>query len=229
MDITVEISHAQCSGGPGRECSPSYFLLFGTWLNIYSAIVLWCLLSFNFFSLQDSLKNLVSEFPDTNLHLLSPLKQSIYRSYMLGRAASWGKHLEASQDAEFISQEGWSHRKKKKKNHFSQLWFQPGKMCQARSGQESAPRDQKSGEAILNWRAGQGQGRKVRTKAMLLTGCKRCIPKRSWLSAQWAMVPDRVGLEKLGLWCHKAACPAASQFQVQLKKPFTEKFHPENL
>lgn len=115
VNITVEISHAQRSGGPGRECSPSYFLLFGTWLNIYSAVVLWCLLSFNFFSLQDSLKNVVSEFPDTNLHLLSPLKQSIYRSYMLGRAASWGKHLEASQDAEFISQEGWSHREKKKK------------------------------------------------------------------------------------------------------------------
>ena len=53
-----------------------------------------------FFPLQDSLKNLVSEFPDTNLHLLSPLKQSIYRSCTLGRAASWGKHLEASQDAQ---------------------------------------------------------------------------------------------------------------------------------
>ena len=162
VNITVEISHAQRSGGPGRECSPSYFLLFGTWLNIYSAVVLWCLLSFNFFSLQDSLKNVVSEFPDTNLHLLSPLKQSIYRSYMLGRAASWGKHLEASQDAEFISQEGWSHREKKKKTTSGSYGSSQGKCARPGVGRNLLHGTRSQEKQFLI--EGQGRGRAGRSE-----------------------------------------------------------------
>lgn len=130
VNITVEISHAQRSGGLDASALPATSCFFVPGSTYIQPSCFDVLLSFNF-SLQDSLKNVVSEFPDTNLHLLSPLKQSIYRSYMLGRAASWGNTWKlAKMQSSFLKDEAIGE-KKKKKNHFRQLRFQPGKMCQA--------------------------------------------------------------------------------------------------